>query len=811
MTYIGLNGGQKQVAVSDLETRTHFISFFDNQAASSKDEEEWTLPDLAGEIRDRSAVAKDKLPWLKMARFGEARSLKNSLRTNANTREITGIELDYDAATMSFDAAIEAFRAANLRVLLYTSASYIAGTKEKWRVLAPLSEPMAPNLRKDLAASVNAIIGGVADRASFVLSQAFYYGFVKGNNDHRVEVLDGDFIDQRPDLLSNKAYPPDIVKPVVDRVPAPAGVSPGRNETEIEGLLKASRKVNKHGERQWHNAMLSAIASMIGKGWTDAQIYTACQDYCDGGWGDDDIAELIRSGREKWQTPDPDKVMGGIGPVVAAAIEARGGEVPDFNCPPVGATREDYYAFLPTHQYIYKYTGKIYPMASINATLGKVTAGTKPKKQTKKEIADKVEVEMVPEKIPPSLWLDRNRAVMDMTWAPGEPQLIEGQIAHEGGWIERPGVSVFNLYIPPPARAGGDADRGARWAELVHKIYPEHAEHIIGYLAHSIQFPGVKIVHALVLVGAPGIGKDTLLEPISHGLGSWNFKDIKPRDILGNNDEYRKCLLLRISETHDLGDMSRFAFYNATKTLIASPPFMVRVNVKHVPQYYVPNVNSTVMTTNHGSDGLYLEASDRRHYVAGSEMQRTDHGEEYLAGIWEWYGSGGLDDAVAYLAAYDLSGFDAKRPPKQTPEFWRMVDTGTASEVPELRDAIDAIEEGDKNEAGVMVPVCVDAVVLNEVKTKAMNLHRELYTWLDDKRNRRAIPHRMETCGYVPIRQQGPEDGLWKIGKKRVTIYAKSSLEISERYKAAEELCKNRNDKLSSQKSDDKGNIVKFK
>ena len=39
---------------------------------------------------------------------------------------------------------------------------------------------------------------------------------------------------------------------------------------------------------------------MIGKGWTDAQIYTACQDYCDGGWGDDDIAELISSGREKW-------------------------------------------------------------------------------------------------------------------------------------------------------------------------------------------------------------------------------------------------------------------------------------------------------------------------------------------------------------------------------------------------------------------------------------------------------------------------------------------------------------------------------
>ena len=73
------------------------------------------MPDLAGEIRDRSATSKARLPWLKMAQFGEVRSAKNSLRTNANMKYISGIELDYDAAMMPFEAAIEAFRAVQLR------------------------------------------------------------------------------------------------------------------------------------------------------------------------------------------------------------------------------------------------------------------------------------------------------------------------------------------------------------------------------------------------------------------------------------------------------------------------------------------------------------------------------------------------------------------------------------------------------------------------------------------------------------------------------------------------------------------------
>ena len=33
--------------------------------------------------------------------------------------------------------------------------------------------------------------------------------------------------------------------------------------------------------------------------------------------------------------------------------------------------------------------------------------------------------------------------------------------------------------------------------------------------------------------------------------------------------------------------------------------------------------------------------------------------------------------------------------------------------------------------------------------------------WITDRKNRRAIPHKMEQCGYVPVRHPDRKDGLW--------------------------------------------------
>ena len=75
----------------------------------------------------------------------------------------------------------------------------------------------------------------------------------------------------------------------------------GRTDDEIINLLEATRNT-----KSWHNSMLLAVASMIGKGWTDLQIKLTCAQYCKDGADDYDLAVLIEGGREKWTIPDGD-------------------------------------------------------------------------------------------------------------------------------------------------------------------------------------------------------------------------------------------------------------------------------------------------------------------------------------------------------------------------------------------------------------------------------------------------------------------------------------------------------------------------
>jgi hypothetical protein len=58
--------------------------------------------------------------------------------------------------------------------------------------------------------------------------------------------------------------------------------------------------------------------------------------------------------------------------------------------------------------------------------------------------------------------------------------------------------------------------------------------------------------------------------------------------------------------------------------------------------------------------------------------------------------------------------------------------------------------------------------------------------WLGDRRNRRKIPHRFENCRFAPVRNPYADDGLWKIGKARQTIYARAELSPRNRLAAAQ-------------------------
>ena len=60
-----------------------------------------------------------------------------------------------------------------------------------------------------------------------------------------------------------------------------------------------------------------------------------------------------------------------------------------------------------------------------------------------------------------------------------------------------------------------------------------------------------------------------------------------------------------------------------------------------------------------------------------------------------------------------------------------------------------------------------------------------LADWLRDRKNRRGIPHRLERCGYIPVRNDDAADGLFKVKGRRQTVYGRADLSIRDRHEAA--------------------------
>lgn len=170
------------------------LARFPDQGAHSKGEHRLSLRKLAERIAAKTAPAKDRLPWLKLARFGDVKTPQGCLRHNANVLAVSGVEADYDAGQLSLDDAARLLEAAGIAALLYTSASH-SPEAPRWRVLAPLSREREPGVREALCARLNGALGGVLDGASFTLSQAFYYGAVKGRHPVETLLVDGNYLD----------------------------------------------------------------------------------------------------------------------------------------------------------------------------------------------------------------------------------------------------------------------------------------------------------------------------------------------------------------------------------------------------------------------------------------------------------------------------------------------------------------------------------------------------------------------------------------------------------------------------------------
>jgi hypothetical protein len=493
------------------------VTFFKTFAADRLTTETVTLEQLRERVLNASARKKEKLPWLKLAIFGTKRTNKNSLRNDANIETITGCELDYDNEKVGFDDALRAVQAMHIHALLYTSPSH-SPAAPRWRILAPTSKPLPPEMRAKLVARLNGSLKAecgidvIAAHESFTLSQAYYYGWVmnKPELDHRAEVIAGDFIDERDDL--------EIFEPTggaSSEKEAAAGTEQAQSDNDqVHGFDTILTQMGDGGDRRGFNGPLSrAAASYVATYFEfldEKKLKAILRDAIDRAPKNNtpERAESIKRYKSDSYLSD----------IINSAIKKFTESLP--------VKIEHFVADMATHGYIYLPTRQSWPASSVNARIRPVALLDKdgrPILDSKKK----------PKRLPASEWLDRHQPIEAVTWSPGDETIIKDRLFVKGGWIDHAGARALNLYRPPSIVSGDPKDIGL-WRDHLYKIYPTDAEHLEKWMAHRVQHPEVKINHAIFLGGDQGIGKDTLLEPLKRAVGPWNFEEVSPHTIAGS-------------------------------------------------------------------------------------------------------------------------------------------------------------------------------------------------------------------------------------------------------------------------------------
>jgi hypothetical protein len=240
---------------------------------------------------------------------------------------------------------------------------------------------------------------------------------------------------------------------------------------------------------------------------------------------------------------------------------------------PSSCTFDDFCSYAPSRMCIYRPCKTMWPNASVDDRLPPMPLlkpdGT-PVTNTKGKVV----------MIKASERLAKNRSVESLTWDPGKPEFIRDCVVVDGGYIAKPGATTYNFYRPPPDIKLGDPAKATRWVDHWRAIYPDDADYCIDWLAHRVQHPGVKINNALLLGGAPKIGKDTLLEGVVVTVGEWNFQNIKLNHLISKNNGFLKSLIVRLNEARDVSDhgnvVDRYRLNDHVKDMLATPPNTLR-------------------------------------------------------------------------------------------------------------------------------------------------------------------------------------------------------------------------------------------
>ena len=226
--------------------------------------------------------------------------------------------------------------------------------------------------------------------------------------------------------------------------------------------------------------------------------------------------------------------------------------------------------------------------------------------------------------------------------------------------------------------------------------------------------------------------------------------------------------LVRISEAANLQDMSKWAFNERLKVLIAGRPDLITINPKYGQQYDINMFCGVIVTTNHLATGIYIPPGDRRYDVIEAASKK-DMGlslpierAEYFGDLWDWFGSGGSSHVAAFLAERELGKWSPATGQRETEAHKAVISAGMSTEhwildvMAELKD-----------------PDVVRSDVLLSVAEKDGGMSR--------KEIQGRMPAAMTRIGYYAVRCPFNTDGRWAFEESRkAVVYARVGMTYAE-------------------------------
>jgi len=424
-----------------------------------------------------------------------------------------------------------------------------------------------------------------------------------------------------------------------------------------------------------------------------------------------------------------------LGTIVKAAID--NGWAPVSGEVPLG----HFVFYGPGNNYIYRPTASYWIAPAVDAAVSPVNEDGKI--------------------IKASEWLKINQLVTSMTADPSiEEDYLKGHDCRNGEIIETSGAALFNTYRKPSIELG-DARCAGPFVEHVKRIFnkPGDADQFLNYMAHRVQKPWEKPRFALLIAGGQGVGKDTAVEFCCPAIGVWNVANIDPSAFESSFNEFAASTLVRISEAANLHEMSKWAFNERTKVLIAGSPDTCEINPKYGQKYSVRMYCGVIITSNHLASGIYIPPDDRRYdVIEAATMQEMGLTQEnvrraYFSDLWDWFLNGGANHIAAYLHERDLSGFSASNGQRKTDAHKVVVAGGMTADY-----WLDDILEDLGRPEFVRDDWIINKAISDGAKEKDV---------------RAKLQNSIGRMDYSMYRNPESAKGRWRINGKSFVVYAK--------------------------------------